>query len=85
MQEIEEAVRSQSGFSDGGREAGVKGAARRFAGLVRELGWKGNRIRVLIGVGLMAGQNLTGINGGEYLLYSPSLHPNVKHILLTNY
>lgn len=63
MEEIEEAVRNQS--SDGERENGVKGAVNRFLRLSRELGWKGNRNRVIIGVGLMAGQNLTGINGGE--------------------
>lgn len=70
MQEIEEAVRNQSTSGDREKEGGLKGACKRFVGLCRELGWKGNRRRVALGVGLMAGQNLTGINGGEYLFPS---------------
>lgn len=64
MAEIEEAISRQRGESEG-RERG-KGRLARFAGLWGELWWKGNRNRICIGVGLMAGQNLTGINGVNF-------------------
>ena len=56
IEEIEEAIRRQTSMIDS-----EVGGLRKFVRLFRELWWKGNRNRVLIGVGLMAGQNLTGI------------------------
>lgn len=44
----------------------AKASSKGRFGLVRELAWKGNRNRVLIGIGLMFGQNLTGINGVNF-------------------
>jgi hypothetical protein len=38
-------------------------------GLLKELWWKGNRERVLIALGLMVGQNLTGIQVGLFPYY----------------
>lgn len=49
------------------RSTGSKG----YLALGKELAWKGNRNRVIIGVGLMIGQNLTGINGVNF--YTPSI------------
>ena len=40
-------------------------------GLWKELWWKGNRRRVFIGLGLMMGQNLTGIQGVNF--YTPTV------------
>ena len=55
MEEIEDAIRRQE-------KPSPRSKPGRF-GLVRELWWKGNRRRLVIGMGLMLGQNLTGING----------------------
>ena len=55
MEEIEDAIRRQESESPRGKPG-------KF-GLVRELWWKGNKKRFLIGAGLMIGQNMTGING----------------------
>ncbi|RDW68273.1 hypothetical protein BP5796_08930 [Coleophoma crateriformis] len=44
----------------------AKASSKGHFGLVRELAWKGNRNRVLIGIGLMVFQNLTGINGVNF-------------------
>jgi MFS family permease len=59
MEEIEEAIRMQDTppATVVHRHSGGK------MGLVKELWWKGNRERVLIALGLMFGQNLTGIQG----------------------
>jgi MFS family permease len=46
----------------------------RFA-LWRELWWKGNRVRICIGLGLMFGQNLTGINGVNF--YTPTIFKSI--------
>ncbi|KAH7397621.1 general substrate transporter [Cadophora sp. MPI-SDFR-AT-0126] len=70
MQEIEEAVRREDNPSGvEGHGQGVK------LGLLRELWWKGNRGRVLIGVGLMIGQNFTGINGVNF--YTPTIFKSI--------
>jgi MFS family permease len=60
MQEIEDAIRMQNTPPPSvvHRHSGGK------LGLFKELCWKGNRERVLIALGLMFGQNLTGIQGG---------------------
>jgi MFS family permease len=57
MEEIEEAIRMQDTppATVVHRHSGGK------LGLFKELWWKGNRERVLIALGLMFGQNLTGI------------------------
>jgi len=44
-------------------------------GIWTELGWKGNRNRVCIGLGLMIGQNLTGINGVNF--YTPVIFRSI--------
>lgn len=44
-------------------------------GLFKELWWKGNRSRVLIGLGLMFGQNLTGIQGVNF--YTPLIFKSI--------
>jgi MFS family permease len=49
-------------------------AASRF-GLIKELGWKGNRNRVAIGLLLMFGQNLTGINAINF--YTPTIFKSI--------
>jgi MFS family permease len=67
MEEIEDAIRRQGIPSPRSRPG-------RF-GLVRELWWKGNRRRVLIGLGLMFGQNLTGINGINF--YTPTIFRSI--------
>lgn len=70
MEEIEEAIRREenptplAGRGQGGRW-----------GLLRELGWRGNRGRVVIGVGLMIGQNFTGINGVNF--YTPTIFRSI--------
>lgn len=44
-------------------------------GLFKELFWHGNRRRVVIGLCLMFGQNLTGINGVNF--YTPSIFKSI--------
>ncbi|PVH71869.1 sugar transporter [Cadophora sp. DSE1049] len=72
MQEIEEAVRRED--NPGGVGGSAHGEAGRL-GLLKELWWKGNRGRVLIGVGLMIGQNFTGINGVNF--YTPTIFKSI--------
>jgi hypothetical protein len=69
MEEIEEAIKRQE------NRPLLPGQKRSRFGLdlFRELWWTGNRERVVIGLGLMFGQNLTGIQGGKSSLYS-TLH-----------
>ncbi len=43
--------------------------------LWRELLWKGNRQRVLIALGLMFGQNMTGIGGINF--YTPTIFRSI--------
>lgn len=57
MEEIEEAIRMQ----DTPPATVVHTHSGGKLGLFKELWWKGNRERVLIALGLMFGQNLTGI------------------------
>ncbi|KAK0107892.1 hypothetical protein ONS96_003679 [Cadophora gregata f. sp. sojae] len=74
MQEIEEAVRREDNF--GGVSIGESGHGEGGKlGLLKELWWKGNRGRVLIGVGLMVGQNFTGINGVNF--YTPTIFKSI--------
>jgi MFS family permease len=63
MEEIEEAIRMQDmpPLTVVHKHGGGK------LGLLKELWWKGNRERVLIALGLMVGQNLTGIQVGFFL------------------
>ncbi|KAH8600733.1 general substrate transporter [Bisporella sp. PMI_857] len=63
MAEIEEAIERQ-------QRSGPQRSAGKF-GLFRELFWKGNRNRVMIGLGLMIGQNITGIAGMNF--YTPTI------------
>lgn len=63
MQEIEDGIRNQETERAGDRKSKW--------GIWGELWWKGNRRRVFIGVGLMVGQNLTGIQGINFFI---SLH-----------
>lgn len=44
-------------------------------GLFKELWWQGNRKRMLIGLGLMFGQNLTGIQGVNF--YTPTIFKSI--------
>jgi MFS family permease len=69
MEEIEEAIKRQE------NRPLLPGQKRSRFGLdlFRELWWKGNRERVVIGLGLMFGQNMTGIQGGKSSLYG-TLH-----------
>ena len=69
MEEIEEAIARQE------NRPLLPGQKRSRFGLdlFRELWWKGNRERVVIGLGLMFGQNMTGIQGGKSSLYG-TLH-----------
>jgi sugar transport protein len=62
MEEIEEAIRMQDTppLTVIHKHGGGK------LGLLKELWWKGNRERVLIALGLMVGQNLTGIQVGLF-------------------
>jgi len=60
MEEIEEAIRRQDEGKAGGK-----------MGLWKELWWTGNRRRVIIGLCLMFGQNLTGIHGVNF--YTPTV------------
>ena len=48
----------------------TEGETKKLA-LARELLWPGNRNRVLIGLVLMVGQNMTGINGINF--YTPTI------------
>jgi len=79
MNEIEEAIERQ-------RRPSPRSSPGRFS-LFRELWWKGNRNRVLIGLGLMFGQNLTGIQGMN--LYTPTIFKTIgfegtKDVLLAS-
>lgn len=67
MEEIVEAIQRQ--------DTPLPGHERKRFGLVRELTWKGNRNRVLIGLFLMFGQNLTGINGINF--YTPEIFKSI--------
>ncbi len=61
MQEIEDAFQQQDPQPIAGPSSKWK-----FWGLFKELWWKGNRNRMFIGIGLMIGQNMTGINGVKF-------------------
>ncbi|KAK0103703.1 hypothetical protein ONS95_005710 [Cadophora gregata] len=74
MQEIEEAVRREDNFGGVGIGESGHGEGGKL-GLLKELWWKGNRGRVLIGVGLMVGQNFTGINGVNF--YTPTIFKSI--------
>lgn len=67
MEEIEDAIRRQESSS-------LRSKTGRFS-LVKELWWTGNRRRVVIGLGLMFGQNLTGINGVNF--YTPTIFRSI--------
>ena len=67
MDEIEDAILRQERPS-------LRSKHGRF-GLVRELWWNGNRRRVVIGLGLMFGQNFTGINGINF--YTPTIFKSI--------
>ncbi len=71
MEEIEEAIRMQNTPPPTvvHRHSGGK------LGLFKELWWKGNRERVLIGLSLMFGQNLTGIQGVNF--YTPTVFRSI--------
>ena len=69
MGEIQDAIRRQD------QPTTLHPATNSKFGLFRELWWKGNRNRVLIGVGLMIGQNLTGINGVNF--YTPTIFASI--------
>lgn len=65
IRNVEDAVRIQEA---------MKQTASRF-GLAKELTWKGNRNRVMIGLALMLGQNLTGINAVNF--YTPTIFRSI--------
>jgi hypothetical protein len=67
LDEISEAISRQS--------APIPGQKKSRFGIWGELGWKGNRNRVFIGLGLMIGQNLTGINGVNF--YTPVIFRSI--------
>ena len=69
MEEIVEAIQRQD------NDAPLPGHERSRWGLFRELGWKGNWNRVVIGLCLMFGQNLTGINGMNF--YTPEIFKSI--------
>ncbi|TVY56075.1 putative quinate permease, partial [Lachnellula suecica] len=69
MEEIQVAIRRQS------QPLPAHPASASRLGLFGELWWKGNRNRVLIGLGLMIGQNLTGINGVNF--YTPVIFRSI--------
>ncbi|KAH8796158.1 general substrate transporter [Hyaloscypha sp. PMI_1271] len=71
MREIEDAIRMQNTPPPRvvHRHSGGK------LGLFKELCWKGNRERVLIALGLMFGQNLTGIQGVNF--YTPTVFKSI--------
>jgi MFS family permease len=71
MEEIEEAIRMQ----DTPPPTVVHRHSGGKLGLFKELWWKGNRERVLIGLGLMFGQNLTGIQGLNF--YTPTVFRSI--------
>jgi len=68
MEEIEDAIARQE------RPSPRSNPDSRF-GLLKELWWPGNRKRVLIGLGLMFGQNMTGINGINF--YTPTIFKSI--------
>jgi len=68
IEEIEDAIARQE------RPSPRSNPDSRF-GLFKELWWPGNRKRVLIGLGLMFGQNLTGINGMNF--YTPTIFKSI--------
>jgi len=65
--EIQDQVKKEQGEG--------KSAFARFTGLMKELSWKGNRNRMIIGIGLMIGQNATGINGVNF--YTPYIFKSI--------
>lgn len=67
MEEIEFAIEMQE-------RPTARSSTGRF-GLLKELWWQGNRKRVIIGIGLMFGQNLTGIQGVNF--YTPSIFKSI--------
>ncbi|TVY42528.1 putative quinate permease, partial [Lachnellula subtilissima] len=67
MDEIQEAIQRQS--------EPLTSHTPSKLGIFRELWWKGNRNRMFIGLGLMAGQNLTGINGVNF--YTPTIFKSI--------
>ncbi len=69
MEEIEEAIMRQDSPSP------LPGHEHSRFGLFKELWWKGNRIRVFIGLGLMFGQNWTGIQGVNF--YTPTIFKSI--------
>jgi len=71
MAEIEEAIARQDAPP---LLEGRKKYVGRF-GLFKELWWKGNRSRVLIAIGLMFGQNMTGIQGVNF--YTPRIFESI--------
>lgn len=58
LEEMSQAIEIQNLVKE--EQGAGKSAFARFLGLVKELSWKGNRNRIIIGVGLMVGQNATG-------------------------
>lgn len=62
---IEEAIAKQEAV----------GQVKSRLGLFGELWWKGNRRRVIIGLGLMLGQNMTGTNGVNF--YTPTIFKSI--------
>lgn len=67
MEEIEEAIARQDNTSS-------RTKSERW-GLFPELWWTGNRNRVMIAVGLMFGQNFTGIQGMNF--YTPTIFKTI--------
>jgi hypothetical protein len=67
MEDIKGAIENQA------RPMARSGKGR--LGLFKELWWVGNRKRMLIGLGLMFGQNLTGINGVNF--YTPVIFTSI--------
>jgi len=65
LEDIEEAIRMQ----ETPPESVVHKHGGGKLGLFKELWWKGNRERVLISLGLMFGQNMTGIQGRPLPFY----------------
>lgn len=59
LREISEAIEMQNAVK--AEQGAGKNALGRFLGLFKELLWKGNRRRFAIGIGLMVGQNATGM------------------------
>jgi MFS family permease len=73
MEEIEDAIERQ----DNPPHIGVleHGKGNGPIQVWKELWWKGNRARMLIGLGLMFGQNMTGINGVNF--YTPTIFQSI--------